>query len=71
MTEKLFNSHFVWYGSVDRGNGTNAFPIDLNTNILENTTPFLRIVATLVYRFFELVNSKLNKRRKTVCSVAF
>ena len=35
-----------------------AVPIDLNTNILENTTPFLRIAATLVYRSFELVNSK-------------
>ena len=41
-----------------RGDGTNSFPIDLNTNILENTTPFLRIAATLVYRSFELVNSK-------------
>ena len=40
------------------GDGTNSFPIDLNTNILENKTPFLRIAATLVYRSFELVNSK-------------
>ena len=41
-----------------RGDGTNSFPIDLNTYNLENTTPFLRIAATLVYRSFELVNSK-------------
>ena len=42
----------------NRGDGTNSFPIDLNTNILENTTSFLRIAATLVYRSFELVNSE-------------
>ena len=41
-----------------QGDGTNSFPIDLNTNILENTTPFLRIAATLVYGSYELVNSK-------------
>ena len=41
-----------------RGDSTNSFPIDFNTNILENTPPFLRIAATLVYRSFELVNSK-------------
>ena len=29
------------------GDGSNSFSIDLNTNILENTTPFLRIAATL------------------------
>ena len=47
-----------------RGDGTNSFPIDLNTNILENTTPFLRIAATLVYRSFELVNSKFKQAKK-------
>ena len=46
------------------GDGTNSFPIDLNTNILENTTPFLRIAATLVYRSFELVNSKFKQAKK-------
>ena len=39
------------------GDGTNSFPVDLNTNILENTTPFLCSAATLDYRSFELVNS--------------
>ena len=47
-----------------RGDGTNSFPIDLNTNILENATPFLRIAATLVYRSFELVNSKFKQAKK-------
>ena len=47
-----------------RGDGTNSFPIDLNTNILENTSPFLRIAATLVYRTFELFNSKFKQAKK-------
>ena len=35
------------------GDGTNSFPIDLNTHILENTISFLRIAAFFVYRSFE------------------
>ena len=46
------------------GHGTNSCPIDPNTNILENTTPFLHIAATLVYRSFELVNSKFKQAKK-------
>ena len=47
-----------------RGDGTNFFPIDPNTNILENTTPFLRIAASLVYRSSELVNSKFKQAKE-------
>ena len=36
-----------------RGDCTDSFPIDLNTNILENTTPFLHIAATLVRMFLQ------------------
>ena len=50
--------------SAYRGDGTNSFPIDLSTNILENTTPFMCIAATLVYRSFELVNSKFKQANK-------
>ena len=38
--------------------------MDLNTNILENTTSFLRIAATLVYRSFELAHSKFKQANK-------
>ena len=56
--------YYIW------GDGTNSFSVDLNTNIVENTTPFLRIAATLVYRSIELVNPKF-KQAKKICSVAF
>ena len=59
------------WDETSRGDGTNSFPIDLNTNILENTTPFLRLAATLVYRSFEWLTRNLNKQRKTICYVAF
>ena len=42
------------------GDGNDSFPIDLNTNILENTTPFLRFVTILVH------NSKF-KQENFVC----
>ena len=50
--------HMTAHDISGRGDGTNSFPIVLNTNVLENTTSFQRIAATLVYRSFELVNSK-------------
>ena len=40
--------------TTSRGDGTNSFPIDLNTNILGNKTPFLCIAATLAHRSFKL-----------------
>ena len=54
------------------GDGTNSFPIDLNTNILENTTHFLHIAATLVHRSFKPVKSKFKQAKKNIiCSIAF
>ena len=64
----MFTLGFV---QLNRGDGTNSFPIDLDTNILENTTPFLRIAATLVYRPFKLIKSKFKNAKKTICYVAF
>ena len=63
----MFLSEYIY---IYWGDGTNSFAIDLNTNILENTTPFLRIAATLVYRSFELVNAKFkqaNKNNMLIC----
>ena len=53
------------------GDGTNSFPIDLNTYILGNTTPFLCIATTLDYMFYKLVDPKLKQTKKNniICCI--
>ena len=54
-----------------RSDGTNSYPINLNTNILENTLPFLRIVATLDNMSFKLADSRFKQAKKNNIIVAF
>ena len=54
MGKKIPSLLYVCVCVVGGGGGTNSFPIDRNTNILENATPFLRIAATLVHGQLEI-----------------